>query len=447
MLKGSLHPAVILLQRKYRSLQRQLVRLREKERHLSVINSFASALLKQRTTEEIAWSITNNAIAKLGFEDCVIYLLNEEDQVLEQVAAYGPKNPRGTEIRDPIVIPVGQGIVGTVAATGQAELIGNTAKDSRYIPDDMVRLSELAVPISSEGKIIGVIDSEHSTSNFFNEEHLHLLETIAALAATSFLQAQAQKKLRRYREALERQVAQKTINLQEMVNKLQSSNEDLEAFAYAASHDLREPIRTIASFLHLIKRRSTGPIPDETEEYLDYAIDGAYRMNQLLSGLQAYATLNDNQLEKSPIELNHVVQACLKDLSYSIKKHDVRIDYPEDLPIVQGYPTLLHQLLQNLLANAIKFHRPGTTPHIQISYCEDKEWHHFAIEDNGIGIDPEFANRIFDLYTRLNNRKEYGGTGLGLSICKKIVLKHGGKITAAPAPSGQGARISFCLPR
>lgn len=447
MLKGSLNPAVVLLRRKYRSLQRQMVRLQEKERHLSVINSFASALLKQQTTEEIAWSITRNAIAKLGFEDCVVYLLNPDSQVLEQIAAYGPKNPRGSEIRDPIVIPLGQGIVGTVAATGKAELIGNTAKDPRYIPDDKVRLSELAVPIISDEQVVGVIDSEHSASNFFNEEHKYLLETIAALAANRLLQAQTQKKLHQYRQALEQQVAQKTLNLQEMINQLKSSNEDLEAFAYAASHDLREPIRTIASFLHLIKRRSVSPLPDDTEEYLDYAIDGAVRMNQLLSGLQAYAKLNDNQLEKSPVELDHLMQSCLKDLSYVIQKHEVTVDYPQDLPSVNGYPTLLHQLLQNLIANAIKFRRPEATPQIRISYCNDGPWHHFSIEDNGIGIDPEFSDRIFDLYTRLNNRKEYGGTGLGLSICKKIVLKHGGNITAAPAPSGEGTRISFSLPQ
>lgn len=366
--------------------------------------------------------------------------------MLEQVAAYGPKNPKGTEIRDPIVIPIGQGIVGTVAATGQAELIGNTSSDPRYIPDDKVRLSELAVPILSDGKVIGVIDSEYSAANFFNQEHRYLLETIAALAASRLLQTQTQKKLRQYREALEEQVAQKTVHLQDMVNQLQSSNEDLKAFAYAASHDLREPIRTIASFLHLIKRRSTEPLPTETQEYLDYAIDGAHRMNQLLNGLQAYAKLNDDRLEKSPIDLNQVLRACLNDLSYAIQKNDVQINCPDDLPTIVGYPTLLQQLLQNLLANAIKFRRPDVRPEICVRYCPEEEWHSFSIEDNGIGIDPEFANRIFDLYTRLNNRRGYGGTGLGLSICKKIVLKHGGKINAAPSTKGPGTRISFSLP-
>ena len=445
MLKGLFNPDLSSLQQENKTLRRQLALLEEKERHLSVINGFATAILQQDTLEEIAWTITREAISKLGFEDCIVYLLHQEQQILVQTAAHGPKNPQGFEIRDPIVIRLGEGIVGTVAKTGTAEIVADTSKDRRYIPDDMVRLSELAVPIKFEDRIIGVIDSEHSEPNFFNKEHLYLLETIAAMTASRLLHAQAQDRLRLYRSKLEQQVKQKTTHLTETVSKLQRSNEDLEAFAHAASHDLKEPIRTIASFLRLIQRRSGSTIEPEIEEYLNFAIDGANRMNQLLNGLLAYARLNDNTLVTSEVDLNEVMKACLDDLSHNIQLNQATIDYPE-LPKVQGYPTLLQQLFQNLLANAIKFRRPNVEPCIKLSWKREDDKYHFFVEDNGIGVAPEFADRIFNLYTRLHNRHAYSGTGLGLSICKKIVEKHGGTIQASNTEEGQGACFSFTLP-
>ncbi len=445
MLKGFLKPVPGSSQRENKALRRELAVLEEKERHLSVLNGFATAILQQHTVHDIAWTITRNAIAQLGFEDCIVYILDEDMGVLKQAAAHGPKNPQGFEIRDPIQIKVGSGIVGTVAKTGQSERIADTSKDPRYIPDDEVRLSELAVPIISGEKVIGVIDSEHSQANFFQEEHLYLLETIAAMSASRLLHAQAQQKLKHYQDHLEQEVAQKTAHLEKTVKELKRSNEDLEAFAHAASHDLKEPIRTIASFLHLIQRRSTAPLNEEVQEYLNYAIDGAQRMNQLLNGLLAYAKLNDDNLEKQAVDLNEILKACLNDLSHRIQRNDASITY-DDLPLVQGYPTLLQQLFQNLLANAIKFRRPKTAPEITVGFRQQDNHYTFWIEDNGIGIAPEFTDRIFDLYTRLNNRDEYSGTGLGLSICKKIVLKHGGTIAAGPSSQECGARITFTLP-
>ncbi|MEL6972758.1 MAG: ATP-binding protein [Bacteroidota bacterium] len=445
MLKDLFNPDLSSLQKENKILQRQLASLEEKERHLSVINGFATAILQQHTVEEIAWTITREAISKLGFEDCIVYLLDEGKEVLVQTAAHGPKNPQGFEIRNPIVIPVGQGIVGSVAQSGKPEIIYDTSKDKRYIPDDMIRLSELAVPIKFEERVIGVIDSEHTSARFFNQEHLYLLETIAAMTASRLLHAQAQERLRTYQRQLEQQVVQKTTHLTETVHKLQRTNEDLEAFAHAASHDLREPIRTIASFLRLIQRRSGESIEPEIEEYLNFAIDGATRMNQLLNGLLAYAQLSDINLNKTEVDLNEVMQACLDDLSHNIKVNQATITYPE-LPSLKGYPTLLQQLLQNLLANAIKFRRQDILPSIKLSWKLTGDHYQFQVEDNGIGVAPEFADRIFNLYTRLNKRQEYSGTGLGLSICKKIVEKHGGSIHASNTEDGQGACFTFTLP-
>ncbi len=157
------------------------------------IDYFANSVYGENSVNEICWDIARNCISQLQFEDCVVYLLDEEKQVLLQKAAYGPKNPKGHEIVDPIEISFGYGIVGTVWATGKAQLIGDTTKDKRYVIDDVKRNSEISVPIFHDGKVIGVIDSEHSQKNFFTESHLKALTTIASISANKIAEANAEE--------------------------------------------------------------------------------------------------------------------------------------------------------------------------------------------------------------------------------------------------------------
>jgi len=159
---------------------------RERQQDLEVeqaVNQFSQTLFLQNTVDEVLWDLAKNCISSLGFEDCVIYMMNDEGTELVQKAAYGPKNPIDLDILNPIVIAVGQGIVGSVAATGEHELIGDTSQDARYILDDEMRFSEIAVPIISNGKVIGVIDSEHHQRNYFADKHLRVLQTIASLVS------------------------------------------------------------------------------------------------------------------------------------------------------------------------------------------------------------------------------------------------------------------------
>lgn len=157
------------------------------------INYFTASLIDYHTIEEVLWDVTRNCIGRLNFEDCVIYTLDEARQVLVQKAAYGPKNPRNFEILNPIEIPLGKGIVGSVAASGKAEIIYDTTKDPRYITDDERRLSEITVPIIAGDRIIGVIDAEHAQKGFFKQHHLRILTTIASLCATKMAGIRAQE--------------------------------------------------------------------------------------------------------------------------------------------------------------------------------------------------------------------------------------------------------------
>jgi LytS/YehU family sensor histidine kinase len=188
----------------------------------ATVNYFATSLFGINTIDDILWDIAKNCIRRLHFEDCIIYLLDEERQVLLQKAAYGPKNPVDFEIKQPIEIPVGQGITGTVAAAGKPEIVMNTRKDDRYITDDKRRLSEIAVPIFYEGKVIGVIDSEHHRPGFYRPKHIRLLEKIAAICATKIGKTLAEQKAR-LREAevqqLHRQLAElRLVTLKSQMN-------------------------------------------------------------------------------------------------------------------------------------------------------------------------------------------------------------------------------------
>lgn len=197
-------------------LQRSLAEAEARARDLSVINSFAATLLHYQTdVDDILWDLANQAVARLGLEDCVIYGVNDERTHLLQRAAYGPKNPRGREILSPIYIPWGQGVVGAAAATGRPQRIADTRLDPRYICDDQMRLSELAVPMFHEGQVVGVIDSEHSKAGFFTAWHQDVFTTLASMAAARIARARLDEQLRALNGQLEEKVRQRTAELAE----------------------------------------------------------------------------------------------------------------------------------------------------------------------------------------------------------------------------------------
>ena len=202
--------------------------------NLNVINNFSTVIQKGKDVDDVVWSVAKNAIAELNYEDCVIYLLDEEKQVLMQKAAHGNKNPDKREILGPIQIKVGDGVVGTVAATGKGEIVNDTSKDPRYILDDEPRLSEITVPMVHDGKVIGIIDSEHHEKNFFPNDHLTLLYTIASMTATKLVQTKYNEELQKYHVELEELVAQRTSELQNALGKVNVQQKELtDSIRYA----------------------------------------------------------------------------------------------------------------------------------------------------------------------------------------------------------------------
>jgi len=239
----------------------------------------------------------------------------------------------------------------------------------------------------------------------------------------------------------ERKLAEEKIK--RTVADLERSNQELEHFAYVASHDLQEPLRMVASYTQLLEQHFGGQLDDKARKYIHYAVDGAVRMQTLINDLLAYSRVGRHGKSFEPTDAHAVLGMAIRNLTAAIGEAHAVIT-SDDLPTVTADASQLVLLFQNLLSNAIKFRR-GEQPRIHVSARRDgREWR-FAVKDNGIGIEAQYAERVFVIFQRLHTKEEYSGTGIGLAICKRIVERHGGRIWFESSP-GSGTTFFFTIP-
>ena len=227
------------------------------------------------------------------------------------------------------------------------------------------------------------------------------------------------------------------------LEELARSNRDLEQFAYVASHDLQEPLRMVATYTQLLAERYQGKLDPGADKYIHYAVDGALRMQTLVQDLLTFSRVGRGGIELHPVNVGELLRLVLKNLQAAMDATGARVTFGS-LPTAVADRTLLMQLFQNLIANAIKFHGPEP-PVIQVTAERKARKWVFSVKDNGIGIAPEHAEIVFAIFKRLHTHEEYPGSGIGLSICKKIVEQHGGRIWVESRP-GQGSNFKFTLP-
>ena len=489
----SLEQAHQELKREYAVLKEKYDRIKAKERYLKVINEFAVSILSNNTVDEIVWAVAKHAIAYLDLEDCVIYLLDESKTQLIQRAAHGPKNPEAYEILDPIVIPLGRGIVGSVALSGIAEIIEDTRVDERYIVDDDVRLSELAVPILYQGGVIGVIDSEHSQLNFFTESHKNILTTLASMASAKIINAmtieklqQSEAELKTYRDHLEELVSVRTKNLTERTDELtktlfnlkttqeqlveakeaaERTNEAKSEFLSNMSHELRTPLNGILGYAQII----TGDT--NLEPFQQRGIDVIYKSGRhlltLINEILDFGKIEARKMElyASEIPLNDFLSHIITLMNIRAQERNLALIFDTDDLLnvtVLADEKRLRQILINLLGNAIKFTdegqvtlkvKPFFSSHAT-SRLKKRLTCRFSVIDTGIGISPEHINSIFLPFNQIQDlislsgaemaRQRATGTGLGLAITHQLIALMGSHIRVE-SQLGKGSTFSFDL--
>jgi signal transduction histidine kinase len=373
----------------------------------NTINYFATSLFGKNSVEEILWDIAKNCISRLGLVDCVIYLLDDSGKVLVQKAAYGTKNPEDFEIHEPIEIPLGKGIVGTVAQTGIAEIVNDTTIDPRYIIDDQARHSEIAVPLISQNKVIGVIDSEHPEKDFFNEYHLGALKTIAAICASKIAQAIADE------EAVKARKSQIEAEQIKQLDQMKSQ------FFTNVSHEFRTPLQLILGPLQ--KNQLTFP-----ESEVEMMKRNALRLLRLVNQLLDLAKIEIGLLK--PIYRYMEVYRFISEIAESFfylaesKNIDYHINIPERDLVAYFDPDKLEKIVYNLISNSLKFTPPNGTVEVKLSASKERKLV-LEVSDTGIGIPDELKERIFDRFFQVDGTKTrpHEGTGIGLALTKELV--------------------------
>jgi PAS domain S-box-containing protein len=339
--------------------------------------------------------------------------------------------------RGMVYSPAQSGLVRRVLATGESVWIPDVATEKEFLRAQSAAAAGLhgafAMPVLIGSEVRGVIEFYSNEVSRLDDWLLQLGTSVGNQIGQLMARRQAEAGLREAHEELSRRA-----------QDLARSNAELEQFAYVASHDLQEPLRMVSSYTQLLLRRYSKLFDDDAKEFMGYIVDGAARMKQLIEDLLAYSRVGTRGREPEPTDARAALDQALANLRAAIESTGATVTH-DALPTVRADASQLAQLFQNLVGNALKF-RAAEAPRIHVGAREQADEVVLSVRDNGIGIDPQYFERIFVIFQRLHSKAEYDGTGIGLAICKKIVDRHGGRIWVESQP-GQGSTFYCTLPR
>jgi signal transduction histidine kinase len=423
--------------------EKQLLKREQEARETAeVLNSVGPILSSELNPERLVQSITDLATQLVGAQFGALFhnVLNERGESYALYTLSGvPREafskfamPRNTAIFSPTFR--GEGVIRSDDIT----------KDPRYgrnaphhgMPEGHLPVrSYLAVPvISRSGEVLGGLFFGHAQQAMFTKRHEELVAGIAGQAAIALDNARLFDQLNRERSRVE-----------DANTALRRANSDLQQFAYSASHDLQEPLRMVSIYSQMLRKNHAGRLDAKTDQHIGYIIEGATRMENLVRDLLAYtrASTASEDEPSEPVDANEVLKKSLSSLQIAIRETGAVVT-AGPLPCVRLHEIHLDQLFQNLIGNAIKY-RSVEPPRINVAAeRRGKEWV-FSVQDNGIGIDPNYKEYIFGIFKRLHSAAEYSGTGIGLAICQRIVERAGGRIWVE-SPSGKGSTFFFTVP-
>jgi signal transduction histidine kinase len=401
-------------------------------------------------TGERGYILTGEASFLEPYNDALRHL-DEDEKAVRELTADNPIQQRALDGVGPLISQRMEILRDRIEARNQEGLVAG-AEIVRLGPGkehmDRIR-AEVASMKQEENRLLKLRTEEASRSS----RNTRIMIAVGGVLGVGFLciagaivgqemqqRSRAEEAVRKLNDELEQRVANRTAELAERAKDLARSNSELQQFAYVASHDLQEPLRMVASFTQLLAKRYAEQLDSDARDFINYAVDGATRMQTLISDLLNYSRVGTQGRPLVPTESEAVLNNVLESIKYAVEESGAAIAHGP-LPQVLADPLQLSQLFQNLLTNAIKFHGESP-PRIRISAERREDDWKISVRDNGIGIAQEHADRIFVIFQRLHTKTEYPGTGIGLAICKKIVERHGGRIWIEPSPGGG---TTFCF--
>ena len=295
-----------------------------------------------------------------------------------------------------------------------------------------------ALPLLSGERVLGVLGLAWAAAQDV-EAQAGFLETVVGEIAMGLHNALLYRDLQQHSRELDRRVRERT-------KQLQAANKELEAFAYSISHDLRAPLRSVSGFAQIIARRHRAALNEEGQHYVDNIVLAGERMGCLIDDLLAYSRLGRQALKLRPVDLGGVLSQAINNLATRVAATGATINLPGDWPVVSGDQTLLQQIFTNLLDNALTYRQPDVTPDLRVTWTIEDGQVILAVADNGIGIAPEYQEKIFNVFQRLHSDEDYPGTGIGLAIVKKASEILGGRVWVESAV-GQGSTFFVKLPK
>lgn len=421
--------------------QQQAQQAQRAAQRLAALHNIDKAILRAESIE----SLINNALVKMSeilpYQQGFVAVFDFEKSTSKIIA--GSINTREL-----------QSLIGTQIALTDFAAKASELQNIRYIadlataqscPPILIQLRSqgircsLCIPMFVEERLFGEMNLSTTVVDAFDEEAHSIASEVTAQLAIAIQQSLLREQIQTYANELEQRVAERTAQLEE-------TNQELEAFTYTISHDLRAPLRTMQGFAQALQEDYTDKLDSVGQEYIQYITEGAVQMDTLIADLLAYSRLSRAQIEMQKVDLTSVVEEALKQTSTELQEQQAQVTVAKPLPLVIAHRSTLVQILINLLSNAMKFVQPGIQPTIQIYAEEQQNWIQLSVLDNGIGIAPEHQERIFRVFERLHGVETYPGTGIGLAIVRKGIERMNGR-AGVESQLSAGSRFWIALPK